>query len=144
NVSLWKTLAVFALLGWVVTAASWLVLSQRRRRSTSHRQSTANALPSALLRELQKAAEQQDRPLFRERLMAWAHQQWAGEHFRGPQDVAARLPDAELSRALEQFEASLYSGSSTVVDTVSIFRLLKTALDNANEKLTTDDYLPSL
>jgi len=141
--SLWRTIAVFALLGWLLTAGCWRVSACRKR--VSHGAATSeDTAPKMLLSELKKASEGDDQVLFRNRLLSWARRQWPRERFNGPVDVANKLNHAALQAELQTFEASLYARSSTSSDLQKIYRLLKTALQGAEVRHDGEDYLPSL
>lgn len=140
---LWKTIALFALSGWLVTAISWAVISFRRsRRKPDHPPAELSA--DQLLRELRKASEGDDRSLFRVHLMNWARHYWPGELFSGPLDIATRLADETLLQELKVFEASLYADNAASADLKKIYRQLRQSLDNVASAPVAKDLLPSL
>lgn len=141
--ALWKTIALFAIFGWLATAISWAALSFRKQGS---KPITAQADPSVelLLREVHAASNSDDRSRFRASLMNWARRQWSAEAIAGPLDISTRLADEALHEKLQVLEASLYADSARPADMKEIYRLLIRSLDNARHTPADKDLLPSL
>ena len=143
NGSLWRTIAIFAIVGWLMTAVSWALLAWRRRRVQARR-APKNSTLETQWRELRQASENGDASLFRQALISWARRQWLGEPIAGPPDIAARLDDPELLSAFQQFEASLYADQSQAADTRQLFRSLQESLERRRQPRDQHDLLPSL
>ncbi len=139
----WKTIALLAIFGWITTVVSWLLVSHRNRRKP-HRISPRDDNAERLFRELRAASEDENRPQFREQLMAWAARQWPDEKLISPIDIAQKLDSEALFEECQRFEASLYSASGTSADTRKIYRLLESGLKRKDAFKPDADALPSL
>ena len=145
NLKLWRTIALFALFGWLVTSVTWALLSRngsKKRKVNDEKGSTAAA--EFLLKKLGSSQLQANPSRFREHLLSWAKQQWPEETSIGPPDIARKLGCEELASELKLLEASLYSNSAASANPVRINSLLLAGLERLERQGVEKDHLPPL
>lgn len=106
--SWWPWLSAALAVGWLATAAAWVLVARSSRRG-SRRRPVASAEPSsrALLRQISAACKVGDAQRTRELLLAWGQRQFSEDPPLNLGALARRLPE-ELAVEVAALEASLY------------------------------------
>ncbi|MGB1141493.1 MAG: BatD family protein, partial [Halioglobus sp.] len=110
----WQLLALFSTVGWLATLA-WLVLRQRRPRTTEPAQDRGQS-GRAALKQLRRACGASDALATRQAVISWAnalyrdtaHPRASDTGFSSLQQVASWFADEELSTQLQALESSLF------------------------------------
>lgn len=104
----WPWLSAALAVGWLATAAAWLLTARTGRRVRPRRQRTESQ-PSArgLLRQISAACKAGDAHRTRELVLAWGQRQFSEDPPRSLGSLASRLPEA-LAQEVSALEATLY------------------------------------
>ena len=126
----WPWLTAAFALAWLITAALWWQARRVRREppGAPHPTSPADDRPgpSAALRALQQACENNDARAARQTLLAWAASRWPRQAPRTLEELAPHLPAA--SAVLRDLDRHLYAAGSDLWNGAAAWQQLQPVL----------------